>query len=300
MTDGVADLLDRPGRRGHTGVMLAIERRIPAIMAAAITLIAMAGRDSAAQSTDWYETVGGAVRIVIAPPQPTDTEILGMLEIRLEEGWKTYWRDPGASGIPPQLDLSGSKGMAEAELHFPVPVWIENPYGDFAGYDAPVALPFTMARTANGQAHLVANVFLGICEDICIPVQTRFSMPIGSATGSTLAALRVEQAHTKLPPPRADGLRVTADGRTKDGWARVLVINRVDPDTVPQLFVHALDGTQFKPPRVVSSDDGKTVFALEPVDPRARRRGLEAIITVDGGAVDVEVVLPLTLGSAPD
>ena len=48
MTGDVAALLDRPARHGHTGAMLAIERPIPAIVAATITLIAMAGRDGAA------------------------------------------------------------------------------------------------------------------------------------------------------------------------------------------------------------------------------------------------------------
>jgi DsbC/DsbD-like thiol-disulfide interchange protein len=296
MTGDVAALLDRPARHGHTGAMLAIERPIPAIVAATITLIAMAGRDGAAQSTEWYETVGGAVRVVVAPPDPTDTEIRGMLEVRLEEGWKTYWRDPGASGIPPQIDLAGSKGVADAELHYPVPVWINNPYGDFAGYDRPVSLPFTMARTANGEAELVANVFLGICEDICIPVQTRFSMPIGHATGSTLAALRVEQAHAALPPPEAAGLTVAPNGHMEDGRARVTVVNMADPDTIPQLFVHAPDGTQFKPPEILSSDNGKTVFAIEPVNAPEAPRTVDAIVTVDGGSVRIETRVSLELG----
>lgn len=296
MTGRIAQPLDRLARGGHTGAMYAIERPVAAILAAAIALIAIGGQDSAAQSTDWYETVGGAVRIVVAPPKPADTEIRGMLEIRLEEGWKTYWRDPGASGIPPQIDLAGSKGVADAELHFPVPVWIDNPYGDFAGYDAPVALPFTMARTANGEADLVASLFLGICEDICIPVQTQFSMRIGQATGSTLAAVRVEQAHAALPPSDAEGLTVASDGHSEDGRARVTVINMADPDTTPQLFVHAPDGTQFKPPKILSSDGVKTVFALEPVHAATAPRTVEAIVTVDGGSINIEKRLSLELG----
>ncbi|MCR9123673.1 MAG: protein-disulfide reductase DsbD family protein [Phyllobacteriaceae bacterium] len=295
MTPDAAVRLDRPARPGHTGAMLAINRRKSAFLAAAIAVTMLAARDSAAQSTDWYETMGGVVRIVVAPPQPADTEIRAMLEIRLEEGWKTYWRDPGASGIPPQIDVSGSKGVANARLHYPVPVWIDNPYGDFAGYDAPVALPVTMTRTANGKADLVANVFLGICEDICIPVQTQFTMRIGNATGSTLAAMRVEQAHAALPPPDADGLSVMEDGHTADGDARILVVDATNADAAPQLFVHALDGTQFKPPKLLSSDRGTAIFALAPVDPPNAPRTVDAIVTVGGGAVSIETVLSLTL-----
>ena len=31
------------------------------------------------------------------------------VEIRLDPGWKTYWRDPGDSGVPPTFDFSGSR-----------------------------------------------------------------------------------------------------------------------------------------------------------------------------------------------
>ena len=43
----------------------------------------------------------------------------GVLDIDLKPGWKTYWRDPGDAGVPPQLDVSASTNVAGAELRFP-------------------------------------------------------------------------------------------------------------------------------------------------------------------------------------
>lgn len=236
-----------------------------------------------AQSTDWFDTVGGDVRLVVAPPQRGDEELRGIIEVRLEPGWKTYWREPGSSGIPPQMSVTGSKGLADPVIHYPAPVWIENPYGDFAGYDRPVSLPFILQRTANGEARLKASVFMGICEDICIPVQADFRLDVGYASGSTLDAMRVEAAHAALPPDASDALEVTVETDPPAGHALVSVAHPAGAR--PSLFVHAPDGTQFKPPRIIGRSEGETRFALEPVKPDVEGRTVEAIVTISAGDV---------------
>ena len=239
---------------------------------------------AAAQSTDWFETMGGDVRLVVAPPEPGTAQVRGIVDIRLAEGWHTYWRDPGSSGIPPYLGVSESSGVANAQLHFPAPVWIDNPYGDFAGYDAPVALPFTLDRTADGRAKLVADVFLGICEEICIPVQNRFEMVIDNATGSTLDAMRVDQAHAARPGATADGLDVMSAADPPAGHAAITVSHEsLGDETPPQLFVFATDGTLFKPPKIAQSGATETQFLIEAVKRTEQERTVESWITVRAG-----------------
>lgn len=62
--------------------------------------------EAQAASSDWHETQGGAVRLVTSGISNDQGYLRGALQIRLEPGWKTYWRDPGKTGIPPQLELS--------------------------------------------------------------------------------------------------------------------------------------------------------------------------------------------------
>ncbi|MEL6922389.1 MAG: hypothetical protein AAFO77_15490, partial [Pseudomonadota bacterium] len=55
--------------------------------------------------TDWHETEGGDVRIVIESARASEENALpptvrGAVEINLNGGWHTYWLEPGASGIP--------------------------------------------------------------------------------------------------------------------------------------------------------------------------------------------------------
>ena len=35
--------------------------------------------------------------------------------VKLRPGWKTYWRYPGDSGVPPQFDFSGSENLKKAD-----------------------------------------------------------------------------------------------------------------------------------------------------------------------------------------
>ena len=91
-------------------------------LAALATLSAyffMAPAANAAQS-QWVQSEGGQVRIVADRPEPDGT-IPAILDIRLKPGWKTYWIEPGASGIPPQITIDPRDGISFSGLRFPAP-----------------------------------------------------------------------------------------------------------------------------------------------------------------------------------
>ena len=52
-----------------------------------------------------------AVRLIGAGAA-TDSTLRAGIEIRLDRGWKTYWRYPGDSGVPPRFD--STSGAAKA------------------------------------------------------------------------------------------------------------------------------------------------------------------------------------------
>ena len=238
---------------------------------------------AASQATDWFETGGGQIRLVVAPPSQGDEVVRGVIEIELADGWHTYWRDPGSSGIPPQIDIAGSTGLLDAEIEYPAPKWVENEYGDYAGYSGSARFPVTFTRTATAPHRLTANMFLGVCEDICIPVQTQFTTEIGYARGSTLEALIVERAHDALPGEPATGFGLSDAPEPPDGRGYVKIDHASMPDELPQLFVYAPDGTQFYPPKPVETVDGQTLFEVKPIKVSATTRSIDAFITVTAG-----------------
>ena len=46
---------------------------------------------------------------------------ISALELVLEPGWKTYWRNPGDTGLPPSFDWSAAANMTGAEIIWPAP-----------------------------------------------------------------------------------------------------------------------------------------------------------------------------------
>lgn len=98
------------------------------------------------------------------------------VEIKLAPGWKTYWRSPGDAGIPPQIDFSGSKNLKSASLEFPVPVAFDINGMRSIGYKKDVILPLVLTPIDPGQPiTLEAEVVLGVCNQICVPVDVRLS-----------------------------------------------------------------------------------------------------------------------------
>ena len=46
---------------------------------------------------------------------------IAALQITLAPGWKTYWRQPGDTGIPPKFDFRVSEGLGALEVLYPTP-----------------------------------------------------------------------------------------------------------------------------------------------------------------------------------
>jgi DsbC/DsbD-like thiol-disulfide interchange protein len=46
---------------------------------------------------------------------------MAALQLDMAPGWKTYWRQPGDSGIPPRFDFSQTEGLQAVEVFYPTP-----------------------------------------------------------------------------------------------------------------------------------------------------------------------------------
>lgn len=183
-----------------------------------------------AASSDWLRVEGGAIRIVTSGTPDASGHLQGALEIHLDAGWKTYWRDPGASGVPPTLEVTAQGTPILVNIGFPAPERFDDGYANWAGYDQSVALPLSMALPDGAlPEQLQADIFLGICETICIPVQASLTLdPYNNADEPEHADL-VSQAFAALPQPA-----------TPDFLARVI---EIDGDTIV-IAAKAPEGTQ--------------------------------------------------------
>ena len=219
----------KPRARGHIRAMNG-----PRLFPLAFTMLAALTAGAGAASSGWHEVEGGAVRLVTGGEANEAGALRAALEIRLKPGWKTYWRDPGASGVPPTLAARADGAQAPVEIGFPPPARFDDGYASSAGYDRPLALAleFSLPEGASLPARLSADIFLGVCETICIPVQATLSLALsdGDRTGADAAA--VEAAFAALPTPARPGFAAGAAAIADDA----ITVEATLPEGV-----HALD-----------------------------------------------------------
>jgi DsbC/DsbD-like thiol-disulfide interchange protein len=105
------------------------------------------------------------------------------LEIRLKDGYKTYWRSVGDSGVPPIFDFSRSTGIGigNVEVRFPFPVVFDDGAGGKAwGYRHAVYLPIEVEIREKPYL-LRLNLDFAVCGTMCIPLSGQLELDPGKA-----------------------------------------------------------------------------------------------------------------------
>lgn len=156
------------------------------------------------------------------------------LELVLEPGWKTYWRSPGETGIPPRFDWADD-GMGAVTLFWPAPEAFEAGGARSIGYHDRLLLPFSVAPGADGPVEdLRAEVEFGLCREVCVPVSVALSAPAAGAPDPAIAAAMAAQPAAGDPAlirceaaEIGDGLRITA--HLPEAFGTDLVAELADP-----------------------------------------------------------------------
>lgn len=172
--------------------------RLPFTIAATFILAAISVH---AAETPWQEVAPGVKLRLISTGQfkANGTALIG-LEIDMPASTKTYWRVPGETGLPTEIDIEGSSGVVGHQILWPYPVRDQTEdYLDYVYY-GPVVLPIELQLDGSA-AQLELAAVLGVCSDICIPVQARFSLPLTDAEVDRPNGLRIRQALANSPIP---------------------------------------------------------------------------------------------------
>jgi DsbC/DsbD-like thiol-disulfide interchange protein len=177
------------------------------------------------------------------------------IEIKLDPGWKTYWRDPGDSGAPPTFDFSGSENVKSVSVLWPAPErFPDGAGGNSIGYHDHIILPLRVVpEDAARQTLLHLKLGYDICSNICVPIETNLKLPLGNDGAEEVA---IEKAEIRVPrhvalgqiplqntPPQdangqTDGLAILAVHRQPGGAHDRVVVDVAAPAGVRvNLFV---------------------------------------------------------------
>lgn len=229
-------------------------------------------------------------------------QFLVALHMKLDSGWHTYWRNPGDSGLPLEIQWELPPGFTPGEIQWPIPSRIPEPplmgygYHGEVLFTVPIMAPKTLAA---GDVRIAGTFDWLECKDVCIPggAKLALTLPVESASRPGPSAARVASGQEAL-------------ATTSLGWvfsARAgseIVLTAKPPREI------SLSALEFFPneglviesaaPQRLDSRDGSHTLTMTP-DPNAEgkperltgvlvytsgdaRRGVEIDVPVSGGA----------------
>ncbi len=231
------------------------------LTAIGVLLACLAPGVAAAAMTQWQDIGGGRARLV-ATIDPATNLVSAALELELEEGWKTYWRQPGGSGIPPQLDFAGSRHFIPGEVELPAPHGLSAGGARFAGYKGRTAFYFTGQALAPG-GKIALDLVAGVCQEICIPAQAHFEISFDELNASDpRAETAIAMARSQLPGDAREDLHIARVKQENDG--ALLVEATVNAGENPELFVEGPQDWYFPQAQLVSVAQGVASFRIAP------------------------------------
>jgi len=220
----------------------------------------------------------------------------------LEEGWHTYWVNPGDSGEPPRIEWTLPTGFQANSIEWPLPTRLSTPPFVDYGYDGQVLLP-VLIRTPSGLTKgmtekMIARIRYLICREVCIPGQKELALELpvkDHGTASSNAPL-FESARRRLPRPIPKGWNLSATSDRDEFRLRLRIGKVIAP---PQFFPLEPEQIENAAPQNVSATPGGLILHLKKsnhlLKPISRIRGL---IVVAGTAYSVDV--PVLQSSGQD
>jgi DsbC/DsbD-like thiol-disulfide interchange protein len=228
-----------------------------------MTAVEAAGSGEPRLASPWVSEQASRARMIAGRVEGSGApRIYAGLEIELDDGWKTYWRNPGSSGVPPRIELEGSENLAKAELLFPAPLRFKDRDGDTIGYKKSVVLPVALtAKDPSKPIVLKVAAEFGICREVCIPVQPALSLSVPPDLPMESSESRLASALSRVPLAEALGpnaprlLRVTT---RLAGDKPELVIEAVFPGDADRgdIFLEAPDGIWIPMPQAAGQGEG--------------------------------------------
>lgn len=256
----------------------------------AVTIVASAtGAVANAQdSSPWARDEHSAVRLLAG--SRSGPVLLGGVAIQLQPGWKTYWRTPGDSGVPPHFDFSKSENVEAVTILWPAPKQFPDGAGGTSlGYKNQVVLPLRIAvKHAEKPVVLRAAITYAVCDKLCVPVEAKAELPFISVASTEDSALAAALDTVPKPANIGDPNPLTIRDVRRDGKAGVIVdVVTNDPGGV-QLFVEGPTPDWALPvPKPIddtANDVKRFGFELDGIPTGANTDGAALKLTLVGGS----------------
>jgi DsbC/DsbD-like thiol-disulfide interchange protein len=267
---------------------------------AAASLFCAASSAIAADVSPWADDLQSAARLIAAPAhnESAGRVFRAGVEIKLKEGWKTYWRYPGDSGVPPVLDFSRSQNVKTVTVLYPAPMrFPDGAGGNSIGYKGVVVLPLhVVAEDAGKPVTLNLKLDYAVCEKLCVPAEAKLELLLTGTANANDATLSAAEARV---PQRAaigdSGTPAIRAVRREAGSGKPRVVVDVEAPAGASLTLFAEGPTPQwalplpEPVAGASAGQQRFAFELEGLPPGENPDGATLRLTAVSGDKAVEV-----------
>lgn len=224
-----------------------------------LSVACMATQVRADDASPWQQDAHSAVRLLAG--SRSGAVLLGGIAFQLQDGWKTYWRTPGDSGVPPRFDFSKSNNVEAVTVMWPAPRQFDDGAGGTSlGYKHQVVLPLRIvAKNPDKPLTLRADINYAVCEKLCVPVEAKAELAFASVASTEDGAL--SEALNAVPKPanigdpnpitirdvKRNGNNVLVDVTAPETKDLSLFVEGPTPDwtlPVPKLVEHSPPGVK--------------------------------------------------------
>ena len=184
----------------------------------------------------------------------TDGVIRTAIRVKVDEGWHTYWVNPGQVGMPFSLDADLPEGWEAGEIHHPAPKRITVSGLVSFCHEGEFMLPITLTPPAGFEGALPPLTgtlnWLACNDDACVPGKAELTAEPETDEGTVAAAF------AKLPKPIPGGASL-AVAVESDAVSLTLTL----PDGT---FFHPASCKVFPITRNIIDPGAEIVFAKSP------------------------------------
>ena len=222
------------------------------------------------------------------------------IEFRLPPGWKTYWRYPGDSGVPPRFDFSGSRNVKDVRVLWPAPIRFADGGGNSVGYTTDFMLPLHVTPFNVAQPTILrVKLDYAVCEKLCVPADAALELALSKTATAHERSLRAGEA--RVPQQAELGasgpFAITGVRREHGAPDRVIVELRAPNEVSADLFAEG-PTPQWSLPLPVPVPGApaglrRFAFELDGLPPGALARG--AVLTLTAVSASAAIEVPVTL-----
>ncbi|MBN6361896.1 protein-disulfide reductase DsbD domain-containing protein [Providencia huaxiensis] len=191
------------------------------------------------------------VRLLSSAQENGKVDIL--LDVKLDEGWKTYWRSPGEGGVAPEIVWSSP--VEATDWQWPTPGRFDVAGVSTQGYMGDIAFPITVTSHEKLDK-LEGTLTLSTCSNVCILTDYPFELDLTEPVPADFT-WAFNQAKGAVPP--SSGLVE----QTKVGFANDKLIIELQKSTgnaweQPNIFTDVVEGAALGVPVIETSGDHLT------------------------------------------